>query len=61
MTADMQRELDDYESVVMTDRFARLRSPQLWKSRFRVVPMIVGFVLLQVVVFLIFLWHFRKH
>jgi serine/threonine-protein kinase len=59
--ADMQRELDDYESVVMTDRFARLRSPQLWKSRFRVVPMIVGFVLLQVVVFLIFLWHFRKH
>ncbi len=59
--AAMQKELDDYESVKMTDRFAHLRSPQVWKSRFRMVPLIIGFVLLQIVVFMFFLWHFRKH
>lgn len=58
---EMQKELDDYESVDITNRCSRLQSPQIWKSRFRMMPMIIGFVLLQIIVFLFFLWHFRKH
>jgi serine/threonine-protein kinase len=57
----MKMELDDYESVEMTSRYTRLQAPQIWKSRFRMVPLIIGFVILQVVVFLLLLWHFRKH
>ncbi len=59
--ADMKKELDDYESVDLTNRASRLQSPQIWKSRFRMVPMIIGFVLLQIIVFLLLLLHFRKH
>ena len=55
---EMKKELDDYESVEITHRCSRLRSPQVWKSRYRMAPMIIGFVLLQVVVFLVLLWLF---
>lgn len=58
---EMKKELDDYESVVMTSRHTRLQAPQIWKSRFRMVPVIIGFVLLQIVLFLLFMHHFRKH
>jgi serine/threonine-protein kinase len=58
--AEMKKELDDYESVQMTDRCSRLQAPQMWKSRFRMVPMIVGFVLLQVILFLLFVLYFHK-
>jgi serine/threonine-protein kinase len=58
--AEMKKELDDYESVEMTNRCSRLQAPQLWKSRFRMLPMIIGFVLLQVIVFLLLLLYFRK-
>jgi serine/threonine-protein kinase len=58
---EMRTELENYEAVVMTSRHARLQAPQVWKSRFRMLPMIIGFVILQVVVFLLLLWHFRKH
>ena len=57
---EMKAELDDYEKVQMTDRYTRLQAPQVWKSRFRMLPLIVGIVLLQVVLFLILLWYFRK-
>ena len=57
---EMKRELDDYELVQLTGRCSRLQSPQIWKSRFRMVPMLIGFVLLQILVFLALLWHFRK-
>jgi serine/threonine-protein kinase len=57
----LQRELDDYEVVEMTDRCTRLQAPQVWKSRFRMLPMILGFVFLQVVLFLLLLLYFRKH
>ena len=59
--AEMKRELDDYEVVEMTDRCTRLQAPQIWKSRFRMLPMIIGFVLLQVVLFFLLLLYFRKH
>jgi serine/threonine protein phosphatase PrpC len=58
--AEMKRELDDYECVQLTERYARLRSPQVWKSRFRMAPLIIGFVVLQIVVFVLFLLYFRK-
>jgi serine/threonine-protein kinase len=59
--AEMNRELDDYEVVEMTDRCTRLQAPQVWKSRFRMLPMILVFVFLQVVLFLLLLLYFRKH
>jgi serine/threonine protein phosphatase PrpC len=59
--AAMKRELDDYETVELTGRFSRLQAPQIWKSRFRMLPVILGFVLLQVVLFLLLLFYFRKH
>jgi serine/threonine-protein kinase len=57
---EMKKELDDYESVELTSRHAHLQAPQIWKSRFRMVPMIVGFVILQIIVFLLLMLYFRK-
>jgi serine/threonine-protein kinase len=58
--AEMKKELDDYESVQLTDRYTRLQAPQIWKSRFRMVPMLVGFVVLQLILFGLLLLYFRK-
>lgn len=58
--ADMKRELDDYEIVEMTARHTRLQAPQIWKSRFRMVPVVVGVILFQVLLFLILFYHFKK-
>jgi len=59
--AQMKAELDDYEKVEMTDRCSRLQAPQIWKSRFRNAPLIIGLFLLQAVLFLLLLLYFRKH
>ena len=59
--AEMKKELDDYECVQMTDRCSRLQAPQMWKSRFRMVPIIAGYVLLLVIIFLLLVLHFQKH
>jgi len=58
---EMKRELDDYESVELTSRHTRVQAPQNWKSRFRLLPVIIAFIILQAVIFLFLLWHFRKH
>ena len=58
--AAMKTELDDYEVVEMTDRYTRLQAPQIWKSRFRMLPVIIGVVLLQVVFFLLMMLYFKK-
>jgi serine/threonine-protein kinase len=58
--ADMKAELDDYERVQLTGRFSRLQAPQIWKSRFRLLPIIVAFVGLQVILFLLLLLYFHK-
>ncbi|SPE56631.1 Protein serine/threonine phosphatase [Verrucomicrobia bacterium] len=58
--ADLKRELDDYEVVEMTDRCSRLQAPQIWKSRFRMVPMLVAFAALQIILFFLLLLYFRK-
>ncbi len=60
MPPPLQGELDDYETVEMTARCSRLQAPQIWKSRFRMLPLIIGFVLLQVILFLLLLLYFRK-
>ena len=57
---EMKRELDDYEIVQMTNRCSRLQAPQIWKSRFRWLPMVLAFVVLQVAVFLLLMFYFRK-
>jgi uncharacterized membrane protein YqhA len=56
----MRAELDDYERVEMTGRCSRLQAPQIWRSRFRLLPVIIGFVLLQVIFFLLLLLYFRR-
>jgi serine/threonine-protein kinase len=58
---DMKRELDDYEIVPLTQRFSRLQAPQVWKSRFRLFPLILGFVVLQVILFVILMVVLKKH
>jgi serine/threonine-protein kinase len=59
---EMKRELDDYEIVPLTRRFERLRSPQVWKSRFRMLPIIIVFVVLWILgFFLMFLYFNKKH
>jgi serine/threonine-protein kinase len=54
----MKAELDDYERVELIERFRRLQPVKPWKTRFQLTPIIVGFVLLQVVVFGLMLWYF---
>jgi serine/threonine-protein kinase len=58
--AEMKKELDDYESVQMADRCSRLQAPQMWKSRFRLLPIIFGYVVLLGIIFLLLLLHFQK-
>jgi serine/threonine-protein kinase len=57
---EMKRELDDYEIVQMTNRCGRLQAPQIWKSRFRWLPMVLAFVALQVIFFLLLFFYFHK-
>jgi hypothetical protein len=57
---EMRAELENYEAVVMTERHAHLQAPQIWKSRFRMLPMIIGILLSWVLLFFVFLWYFRK-
>jgi len=56
---EMKAELDDYEKVELVERFRRLQTPQLWKSRFRLLPLILLFVLAQVIVFLLLFLYFK--
>jgi serine/threonine protein phosphatase PrpC len=59
---EMRTELENYESVEMTNRCSRLQAPQLWKSKFRMLPLILGFVFLWLLSFvLLYLWLRKKH
>src|SRR5581483_8883632 len=59
--AEMKAELDDYEKVELVGRYKHLQEPQIWKSKFRHVPLIAVFFLLQIVVGLIIYLTLRKH
>jgi hypothetical protein len=56
--AKMKAELDDYELVELVERFRTLQPARPWKSRFRVMPLIMFFVVLQVIGFGAMLWYF---
>ncbi len=58
--ADMKAELDDYESVPLTGRDRRLQAPAIWRTRWRLGPLIAGFVILQFFIGLIFYLIFKK-
>jgi hypothetical protein len=57
---EMKAELDNYEIVPLTQRYSRLQAPQIWKSRFRLLPLIIGFALLQLILFLFLFLYFKK-
>ena len=60
---EMRTELENYESVELTNRCSRLQAPQLWKSKFRMLPMIMGFVLfwlLSIVLIYLYLRHLES-
>ena len=62
--AAMKAELDDYEKVEVTDRCSRLRSPQVWKSSFRMLPLIIGIILILIlnIFFLLYMVpHMKRH
>jgi serine/threonine-protein kinase len=59
--AAMKAELDDYEKVELVERFRRLQPPQLWKSRFRLLPLILLFVLCQIIGFFLIVWYIKHH
>jgi hypothetical protein len=44
----------------LTERFTRLQAPQMWKSRFRLLPIMAGYVLLLGIIFLLLFLHFKK-
>ncbi|MGA2786082.1 MAG: hypothetical protein ABSF60_01005, partial [Verrucomicrobiota bacterium] len=61
--ASMKAELNDYSEVSLTERFKRLRPPQLWRARVPLLPKVVAFVVMQVAVFFLLFWWFshRSH
>jgi serine/threonine-protein kinase len=59
--AEMKNELDNYEKVTLTDRHTRLQAPQIWRSRFRMVPLVLALVVLWLLGFLLMYLYLRKH
>lgn len=59
--AEMKAELDDYEKVELIERYKRLQEPQIWKSRFRILPLILLIVLAQILLFGAMYWFLSKH
>ncbi len=59
--AAMKAELDDYEKVELVERFRRLQRPQLWKSRFRALPLILFFAFTWIAGFLLIFWYLKHH
>ena len=56
----MKAELDDYEKVPLSGRWERLQPPQIWKTRYRLVPIIIGLVLMNITLFLLLWWYLSK-
>jgi serine/threonine protein phosphatase PrpC len=59
--ADMKAELDDYEKVELVGRYKNLQKPQLWRSRFRLLPLVLAFLFLQIISFLLIFWYIKHH
>src|SRR5208283_1200019 len=58
---EMKAELDDYEKVELVGRYQKLQSPQLWKSRFRNLPLILVLALGWVISFILLILYFKRH
>jgi serine/threonine protein kinase len=59
--ADMKAELDDPDSVRVTGRSHRLRSPKMWKTRWQGVRLIVISAIIPVAAFVVALIVARCH
>jgi serine/threonine-protein kinase len=61
--AAMRAQLNDYSKVSLTERFNRLRPPQLWTARVPLLPKIAALVVAQIAVFFLLFWWFshRSH
>ena len=59
--AEMKAELDDYEKVQLVGRYRHLQAPQLWRSRFRTLPLLLGLGFVWVISFLLLFWYLSKH
>jgi serine/threonine protein kinase len=60
--ASMKVELNDYNEVSLTQRFKRLRPPQLWPTRGPWLPKIAAFAAIQIaILFLIFWWFSHRN
>ena len=57
--AKMKAELDDNNLVELTGRHLRLETAKPWQNRFRLAPLIVFFVVLQVIGFGFMYWYFK--
>jgi serine/threonine-protein kinase len=57
----MKAELDDYEIVPLIGRYRNLKPAKVWKSRFRMLPLVLFFVFLQLILFGLMFWYFTKH
>ena len=55
---EMKAELDDYEKVQLVGRYRNLQPPQLWKSRFRTLPLLVALGFLWVLSFFLLFMYF---
>ncbi len=53
---EMKSELENYESVSLTNRYERLRSPQPWSGARRMAPIVIAIVVLWVLSFLGLWW-----
>jgi serine/threonine protein kinase len=59
---EMRREMENYESVTLTNRYERLRAPQPWSNTRRMAPIIIGIVALWILSFFALWWFLaRKH
>ncbi len=57
----MKGELDDYEQVPLVGRFAKLRPPQIRRTRFGRLHLVAIFAAAQVLIFFLLYWHFHHH
>ena len=57
---EMRLELENYETVALTGRFQRLQAPQGVSSGLRIMPIVLGFVILNVILFFVFLLFYRS-
>lgn len=59
--AQMKAELDDYELVPLIGRYKALKPSQPWKSKYRMVPLVLIFLALQLALFGLMFWYFSTH